>query len=211
MKTIILASLAATAAFLAAAQPPPAMSRMPQSGPPTNLVPPQAPPVYQAPPPDAAPPAQAPAQPLYVYDQKPLQQQPVLITSEQAQSIVDQFSGMNLSGHSEQIDTTRTEPSGSSSNSPANQSVTTHVASKNNYHDNGQAAPTLADRQTVRDVERLMGRPLRLAGATLVDQRVAAQLIGDRPLGSITMETEQARKDREAVSQIADVVLRSEE
>jgi hypothetical protein len=235
MKKLILASLAATAAFVAAAQPPPAMSRMPQSGPPPNVVPPQSPPVYQALPPDAAPPpqAQAPAQPapLYVYDQKPLQQQPVLITAQQAQSIVDQFrtnypalgspriliyvnrelvdetSGMKLSGHSEQVETTRTDTTGSSSNSPANESVTTHVTAKNNYHDNGQAAPTLADRQTVRDVERLMGRPLRMAGATLVDQRVAAQLIGDRPLGSLTMETEQARKDREAVSQIADVVL----
>src|SRR5580692_9062389 len=43
------------------------------------------PPVYEA------PPAPAPRQ-VYVYDQKPLPGMPALITPEQAQSIVDQFS-----------------------------------------------------------------------------------------------------------------------
>jgi hypothetical protein len=87
MKKLILASLAATAAFLAAAQSPQPMSRMPQSGPPPNLVPPQSPPVYQALPPDSAPPLQAPAQaaPLYVYDQKPVQQQPATTVADPAQ------------------------------------------------------------------------------------------------------------------------------
>jgi hypothetical protein len=66
---------------------------------------------------------------------------------------------------------------------------------------------SLADRQTVRDVERLFGRPLRLGGATIVDQKIATQLIG--PVKSMLEdhESEQAKKDREAVLKIADAVV----
>jgi hypothetical protein len=69
--------------------------------------------------------------------------------------------------------------------------------------------PTLADRQTVRDVERLMGRPLRLGGVSLIDQRVATQLMSDKPIGGTLLrgESEQARKDREAIAKLADVVV----
>ncbi len=67
---------------------------------------------------------------------------------------------------------------------------------------------TLADRQTVRDIERLFGRPLRVGGAKLADQRVVAQLIADRPADHfIAGNDEAARKDREALAKIADVVL----
>ncbi len=68
---------------------------------------------------------------------------------------------------------------------------------------------TLADRQTVRDVERLFGRPLRHGGARLADQRVATQMIASRNIQSFTLppEGEQARKDREALNKITDVVL----
>jgi hypothetical protein len=71
------------------------------------------------------------------------------------------------------------------------------------------ASPTLADKQTARDVERLMGRPLRTAGAALVDQRVATQLIADAeiPHFQIQGESEIARKDRAALAKIADVVI----
>lgn len=72
-----------------------------------------------------------------------------------------------------------------------------------------QPAPALADKQTVRDVERLFGRPLRHGGARLTDQRVFTQLIpsGKFDRDAITTEGEQARKDREALSKMADVVL----
>jgi len=177
------------------------------------------------------PPVPSGTQIVYVYDQKPLAGMPALISPQQAQIILDQFktnyakmgsprlliyinrelvdekSGLKLSGRSEQVDTVRSATPGGSTNGDTKESVTTHTTQQNNYENNGQPAPTLADRQTVRDVERLLGRPLRMAGATLVDQHVAAQLIGDRPLDSITTQTEQARKDREAVSQIADVVI----
>lgn len=69
--------------------------------------------------------------------------------------------------------------------------------------------PRLADKQTVRDVERLFGRPLRHGGATLADQRVATQLIPSARFNrdAITTEGEQASKDRQALSKVADVVL----
>jgi hypothetical protein len=64
------------------------------------------------------------------------------------------------------------------------------------------------DKQTVRDVERLFGRPLRAGGARLADQRVAASLLADKPLDHFTTATnEAARKDREALTKIADVVV----
>jgi hypothetical protein len=182
------------------------------------------PPVYgQTPPPVA----QQPPSQVYVYDQKPLQQPPMLVSAADAQVTVDAFrtnyqtlgnpriliyvnrdlvddqSGLKLSGRSETVKTKR-----QSDLNATNGSVTTESVAKNNYYNNGQATkPTLADRQTVRDVERLMGRPLRAAGVTLVDQRVAGQVMENRPLDSLTGETEQARKDRAAVNRFADVVL----
>lgn len=67
----------------------------------------------------------------------------------------------------------------------------------------------LADKQTMRDVERLFGRPLRHGGAALADQRVATSLIPAARFhrDAITTEGEQARKDRQALGKIADVVL----
>jgi hypothetical protein len=66
----------------------------------------------------------------------------------------------------------------------------------------------LADRQTVRDLERLFGRPLRAGGAVLVDQRVVASLLEDAPLDRfLTGADEAARKDRAALAASADAVL----
>jgi hypothetical protein len=173
------------------------------------------------------PPPQAAPRPVYVYDQKPLPGMQPLIAPDFAQSIIDRFrtnigeathpriaifvnhdlvdeqSGMKLSSRTEHVDTTRVDKA----DAAAGGTTTTHSVVSSQYQNGGKAAPTLADRQTVRDVERLMGRPLRAAGATIVDQRVAAQLIGERPLNSLGTETEQARKDREAITKIADVAL----
>lgn len=135
--------------------------------------------------------------------------------------LVDEESGLKLSARSEQTKTVRghldkqtrgaanqagaTKPSDVASGSGPNEKVT----SKNTYRVRERKEALLADKQTVRDVERLFGRPFRMGGATLVDQRVASQFIGDRPLTNFTVPTEgeQARKDREAVTKIADVVL----
>jgi hypothetical protein len=220
MKKSILAALAAALALaVAQAQTPGAQSNVPQT---TTIVSNGSGPAqYVQQPAQSAPPG------VYVYDQRPAQQQPVLVSPADAQATVDAFrtnyeklgspriliyvnrnlvdeqAGMKLTGRSETVKTTTKTDTNSTNNSS-----TSETTAKNNYTDNGSSAqPTLADRQTVRDVERLMGRPLRAAGVTLVDQRVAEQLMENRPLDSLAGETEQARKDRAAVNQIADVVL----
>ncbi len=87
-------------------------------------------------------------------------------------------------------------------------SKTERVSNENRYRLE-EKNRTLADRQTVRDVERLFGRPLRAAGASLTDQTIATQLIADRPVRSFVVNTEGevARKDRQALAKIADVVI----
>ena len=74
----------------------------------------------------------------------------------------------------------------------------------NRFTDTARPEPTLADKQTARDVERLFGRPLRMGGASLADQRIA-----NRSLDAMLKDTngEAARKDREALAKIADVAL----
>ncbi len=70
----------------------------------------------------------------------------------------------------------------------------------------GKDAPlTLADQQTVRDVERLFGRAFRNAGAMLADQKVAASLLPDQ--AGARLVGEQAAKDREALAKIADIAI----
>ncbi|MFM8471883.1 MAG: hypothetical protein ACKODH_18295, partial [Limisphaerales bacterium] len=79
----------------------------------------------------------------------------------------------------------------------------------NRFTDTARPEPTLADKQTTRDVERLFGRPLRMGGASLADQRVATQFIPNRSLNAILADTngEAARKDREALAKVADVAI----
>ncbi len=82
------------------------------------------------------------------------------------------------------------------------------VTANNTYEASQRLKPTLADRQTTRDVERLFGRPLRIGGAHLADQRVVASLLADRPLDDLLAHSnDAARKDREALEKVADVVI----
>lgn len=83
------------------------------------------------------------------------------------------------------------------------------VAHVNKYEFVKRRQETVRERQLVRDVEQVFGRRLRSGGASLADQRVATQLIGDRPLSDFTKPTEgeQAHKDRVALLKIADVVV----
>jgi len=88
------------------------------------------------------------------------------------------------------------------------ESKTTKVSAENTYAAGDKSAATLADRQTVREVERLFGRPFRYAGASLADQKIAAALIADKPIDHfVTPTNEAARKDREALAKVADVVI----
>ena len=82
-------------------------------------------------------------------------------------------------------------------------------SAENTYQFQAHTTGTLADKQTVRDLERYFGRPLRTGGASLADQRVAAQLIGDKPLKDFTVQSDgaQAQKDRAALNSTTDVVV----
>ncbi|MEY4940719.1 MAG: hypothetical protein RIQ93_2454, partial [Verrucomicrobiota bacterium] len=83
--------------------------------------------------------------------------------------------------------------------------TTQKVSGENSYKLKEAAALTLADQQTVRDVERLFGRAFRHAGATLADQKAATSLLpeeaGSRLLGDV------AAKDRAALASIADIAI----
>jgi hypothetical protein len=162
--------------------------------------------------------------PVYVYDQKQYGGGTALVSPEQAQGIIDRFkaaypklgsprlliyvnrelvdetAGMKLIRREEHIESSRTE---------TNTSGSVKSVQENTYRSDGKAAPTLADQQTIRDVERLFGRPLRQAGASLVDQKIAASLITDKPIGEVIGSTDavQSRKDREAIGKIADAVI----
>ncbi len=82
------------------------------------------------------------------------------------------------------------------------------VTAENTYEANDATAPTLSDRQTVRDVERLFGRPFRAAGAHLADQKVAASLLADKPVDTFASGAgDQARRDREALANVADIAV----
>jgi len=88
------------------------------------------------------------------------------------------------------------------------QTVTTRVTADNTYASTPRPAPSLADRQAVRDIERQFGRPLRAAGARLADQTAATELMADQPLDHFTAATnDAARKDRAALARVADVVI----
>jgi len=83
------------------------------------------------------------------------------------------------------------------------------VTTINRYEHLERGEQTVEQQQTVRELERLIGRRLRRAGAALADQGVATALIADRPLRDVVAATEgeQARKDREALGRIADVAI----
>jgi hypothetical protein len=225
MKTRSLLVLVATMALMPLAQ---AQKGTLQTPPPKPLPPPPRvweDPDYRNPFVPAAPVTTQPT-PVYTYEQKPVAGPGPLVASEQAQTIINRFkeaypklgsprfliyvnrelvdeqSGMKLVRRHETIESSR--GLGNTNSEPSVRST-----GENTYRADGKTAPTLADKQTVRDVERLFGRPLRAAGATLVDQKVGAQLIADRPLSEIigTTDSPQARKDREALNKIADAVI----
>ena len=66
-------------------------------------------------------------------------------------------------------------------------------------------APRLADRQTVREVERLFGRAFRHAGAQLADQAVAESLWPATP-GTQLVE-DKAERERRALADVADLAI----
>lgn len=75
----------------------------------------------------------------------------------------------------------------------------------NTYKQKDAPAATLADQQTVREVERLFGRAFRHAGAQLADQQVAASLLPDEPGAHLVGD--RAAKDRKALADVADIAI----
>jgi len=219
-------------------------------------------PVTQAPPPPLVP---APADGGYEYQQRHYGQTGPLIAPDKANQVVQAFrtaydklgkprilfyvnrdlvddhSGLKLTGRHEKTETTVGQKKSSfeadanaPKASPANpqtqvnvtvgggtngsgdalpgkgnsESRTTTVTGENTYAASEKPASSLADKMTVREVESLFGRPFRIAGAALADQKVASSLIADQPIDHFTTATnESERKDREALSKVADVVI----
>jgi len=126
--------------------------------------------------------------------------------------------GMKLSAHTEKYERTEsnvqsdvaTPPTSNNSaaTGPTAQgpvSRSTKTSGENTYQLKDPEPVTLADRQTVREVERLFGRAFRNAGAKLADQGVAASLIPDGPGHRLVGDL--AAKDRAALAQVADIAI----
>jgi len=165
---------------------------------------------------------------VFVYDQKQYGGRAALVTPEQAQGIIDRFKAaypklgsprlllyvnrelvndqpsLKLTHGTQHIESTKTL-----GNNGAGDAASIKTSTDQSFRMDEKSPPTLADKQTVRDVERLFGRPLRQGGASLVDQKVAAELLADKPITDFvgSNDSPEARKDREAIGKIADVVV----
>lgn len=105
-------------------------------------------------------------------------------------ALVDTTSGLQLTGHTEKYE-------------KSDSSLKTSGENTYTYREGGK--PTLADQQTVRDVERLFGRAFRNADAKLADQKVAVDLLADKP--GERLVGDRAAKEREALLSVADIAI----
>jgi hypothetical protein len=115
-------------------------------------------------------------------------------------ALVDTSSGLRLTGRTEKYFESKSTPK------EGDPTVTSDKSGENTYT-SGDApkAPTLADQQTVREIERLFGRVFRNAGARLADQRAATALLESRP--DVPLIGDQAVAERDALKQIADIAI----
>jgi hypothetical protein len=79
------------------------------------------------------------------------------------------------------------------------------TSGENSYQVKDAPKGTLADKQTVREIERLFGRAFRNGGARLADQKSAASLLDDKPAGRLVGDA--AARDRAALADIADIAV----
>jgi hypothetical protein len=133
--------------------------------------------------------------------------------------LVDEDSGMKLAGRTERtiaqsghLDADPQAAPGGSTQGTAGVQLAGQgqkVVADNSYRFNSKEKLPLADQQTVRDIERELGRQLRYCGTTLADQKLATQLMKDQTLQHFTVATEgqQTVKDREAIAKYTDVVI----
>ena len=104
-------------------------------------------------------------------------------------ALVDTANGLKLTDRTENFERTN---------------ETAKTTGTNTYKTKDGTAPTLADQQTVREIERLIGRVFRHAGAQLADQKVAASLLPD---DGAHLVGEGAAKDRQALANVADIAI----
>jgi hypothetical protein len=147
--------------------------------------------------------------------------------------LVDLESGLKLTGHTEKYEKTKSSvksdmempaPAAGAPQTQINVAVggnntgsatatgkgtastaTSKTSGENTYQVKEGTKATLADKQTVREVERLVGRVFRNGGAMLADQKSAAALLEDKSGGRLVGDA--AAKDRAALAKIADVAI----
>jgi len=105
-------------------------------------------------------------------------------------ALVDTASGLKLTSHTEHYEKS---------------DAAAKTSGDNTYTVKDAATPSLADQQTVREVERLFGRVFRNAGATLADQKTAASLLPEQ--AGTRLVGDQSAKEREALANIADIAI----
>ena len=115
-------------------------------------------------------------------------------------ALVDTTSGLRLTGRTEKYYESTAQQKDA-------EPTTSSDKSGENTYSAGEAPKelTLADQQTVREIERLFGRVFRHAGAKLADQRAAAALLDDQP--GVRLGNDRSAKERDALKQIADIAI----
>ena len=111
-------------------------------------------------------------------------------------SLVD-VAGLKLTGRTESYTEKSTDGKTTSTKTKGTSTYATKDAST--------PSPTLADQQTVRDIERLVGRAFRSGGAKLSDQRIAGVMLSAQP--GARLLGDQATKERDALAQSADIAI----
>ncbi|MES2695307.1 MAG: hypothetical protein V4773_17660 [Verrucomicrobiota bacterium] len=104
-------------------------------------------------------------------------------------TLVDTSTGLKLTDRTENFEKTND---------------TAKTSGTNTYKVKDGTAASLADQQTVREIERLVGRVFRNGGAQLADPKVAASLLPD---DGAHLVGDGAAKDRQALSNVADIAI----
>ena len=188
MKTLPLLGLTLTASHLLAGPQPPPNTFVPQPQP--------APPVTQV------VSSALPPKSLFVYEQRPFNAPAKLVTAGQAQEILTQFKAAlpKLGGPRFAIQVNRVVLEDTAADAPATTTANAPAASAPQ-----QRPPTLPDKLTFREVEKLFGRPLRLADAALSD--LPESMFTGLEKTSSRNPLDWIKTDREALSRLADVVI----
>lgn len=159
-----------------------------------------------------APPREGSTQ-VYVYDQKPLGAQPELTSQQQAEGIIEQFKTNYAKANGTHflicVNGTLAEQQAAIKLVTQSTEATTNALAQSaagtmQFSSGATPEPALADRQTVRDVERLVGRPLRAAGLTLLENPLSGSL-APQPAADSTANSQNVT--REALRRTADVVV----